>query len=371
MQWRRMSQQALGVAALLWVAAAPDAWSQTPTKPTAVARDYVQQNKQRFGLTGSDVNEMVVSSEVASRHNGVTHVYLQQQYRGIDVQDGIINVSVAADGTVISAGSRFVANIAAAAGGQSAKKAATSAAAAAAAHLKLKPTTAFTVLRRRAGRAEAATLSDGGVAMKPIDARLVWLASDRSLRLAWRLEIEEVSGEHWWNAFVDAETGASLGAVRPDRPRFGERHRGRDRASGHGGGVVALVPADRWGGLPRVPASVREPQRRRSSARDERRGPRRLPLRLARHERRRGPGVHPDPRQQRPRLRRPRQQQRGRPRNRSRRRPDPRSSTSRSTSAPAPSTHSRRSSPTSSTGTTSSTTSRTGTASTRPRATSR
>ena len=95
MQLRRMSQQALGVAALLWVAAAPKAWSQTPTGPTAVARDYVQQNKQGFGLTGSDVNEMVVSSEVASRHNGVTHVYLQQQYRGIDVQDGIITVNVA------------------------------------------------------------------------------------------------------------------------------------------------------------------------------------------------------------------------------------------------------------------------------------
>ena len=49
-----------------------------------------------------------------------------------------------------------------------------------------------------------------------------------------------------------------------------------------------------------------------------------------------GPGVHPDPRQQRPRLRRPRQQQRGRPRNRSRRRPEPSPSTSRSTSAQRP-----------------------------------
>src|SRR4030095_11812179 len=82
------------------------------------ALDYVPRTRQQFGLPGWDTNDIAISSTVASAHNGVTHVYLQQRYRGIDVWDAILTVSIGADGRVISAGSRFISNIASAAGGQ-------------------------------------------------------------------------------------------------------------------------------------------------------------------------------------------------------------------------------------------------------------
>src|SRR5687768_939219 len=176
------------------------------------ALDYVRRHKQDLGLTGSDVNDVVVSSEVTSRHNGITHVYLQQRYREIEVHNAILNVNVGADGGVISADSRFVANIASAAGGQNARKAAAEAAAAAAQQLQLKPSKRFDVIARKGGADDATTLSDGGVAARPIEAKLVWLAQDGAVRLAWSLEIEEADGEHWWNAFVDAATGELLAA---------------------------------------------------------------------------------------------------------------------------------------------------------------
>ncbi|PYQ07378.1 MAG: metalloprotease [Acidobacteria bacterium] len=176
------------------------------------ARAYVQEHKQELGLTGSDINDYAVSSEVTDRHTGVTHVYLQQLHKGIEVHAAILNVNVTRDGNVLSAGNRFVANIAAAAGGQNARKAAVDAVRAAAGHLGLKPSKEFKVLARRGGPGDATTVSDGGVAVKPIEARLVWLPMAGSVRLAWSLDIEETSGEHWWNAFVDATTGESLGA---------------------------------------------------------------------------------------------------------------------------------------------------------------
>src|SRR5262245_44644485 len=156
---------------------------------------------------------MAISSTVASAHNGVTHVYLQQRYRGIDVWDAILTVSIGADGRVISSGSRFVSNIASAAGGQQPKRTAELAAGDAAGHLRLQPTRPFQILDRKGGPADAATLSDGGIADKPIEARLVWLAVANGVRLAWNLRIDERGGEHWWHAFVDAETGASLGQI--------------------------------------------------------------------------------------------------------------------------------------------------------------
>ena len=108
-----------------------------------IALDHVKQNKQQLGLSGSDVNEIAISDTVPSAHYGVTHVYLQQQHRGIDVYNGLINVNVARDGSVLSAGNRFVANLAAAAAGQNAKKTALDAAEAAAGHLDLTPSKAF------------------------------------------------------------------------------------------------------------------------------------------------------------------------------------------------------------------------------------
>jgi len=176
-----------------------------------VARAYVQQQAPSLGLTRADLADEVVKGVVESRHNGVTHVYLQQRYRGIEVYNGIVNVSLGRDGNVFHAASRFVPSLAAAAPEGGAQLSATAAAAAAATHLGLRATAPFTVLERRGGADDATTLSEGGIALRPIEAKLVWHAADRAVRLAWQLEIEEASGAHWWYALVDATSGALLG----------------------------------------------------------------------------------------------------------------------------------------------------------------
>jgi extracellular elastinolytic metalloproteinase len=174
---------------------------------------HLEQNRQELGLSGSDVRDVVISSTVVSKHTGVTHVYLQQRYRGIEVWNGILNVAVRNDGTAMFTGNRFVASIAAAAGGQQPSRAAEVAASDASGHLKLRPTQPFQVLERRGGPDEKVTLSAGGIATKPIEGRLVWVPRDTSVRLAWDLRIDQVGGEHWWHALVDAETGESLGLI--------------------------------------------------------------------------------------------------------------------------------------------------------------
>ena len=207
---RRSAWSALAVA--LCTLAAP-VWSAQ--SPADVALDYARSQKQELGLTGSDLGDVVVSSTVASRHNGVTHVYLQQRHRGNEVYGAILNVNVGAGGAVLSAGSRFVPRRASAAGGQNARKAAAEAAAAAADHLALARKGEFKVLRKKGGDDEAVVLTDAGVSSSPVEAKLVWLPVGDGVRLAWAVEIEPLDGQHWWVAFVDAATGESLG--REDR----------------------------------------------------------------------------------------------------------------------------------------------------------
>lgn len=176
-------------------------------QPEDVAIEYVGTHRQQFGLTGADVRDVVVSSVVRSEASGTTHVYLQQQHRGIPVWGGIFTVNVLADGTVVHAGGRFVANIAAATAGQQPRRSGIEAAGAAARGLGLRPSRPFEELPgiRSEGRV---MLSDGGIATRPIEGSLVWYPTEEgAVRLAWRLDIEETDSDYWWEAIVDAETG--------------------------------------------------------------------------------------------------------------------------------------------------------------------
>ena len=283
----------LCAASVLSLALAPaPSWAESGA--AQAARAYLQQNLAALGLTPADADDVQVSSEVASGHNGVTHVYLQQRYRGIDVHTGIVTVNVAADGHVISAGSRFVANIAEAAAGQRAARGPAEAVQRALGHLQITPTRPLRLLRRlaRSGASATTVFSDGGMAASSIETRQVWYPSGSQVRLAWLVEIEEAGGQHWWNAFVDAETGASLGQRGPDRPRLGGGHRQRDRAPARAPRRPARRPRSRPP-TARATTCSRCPSRARTTATaqlvTERGRPRRLALRLARHRRRRGP----------------------------------------------------------------------------------
>ena len=203
----RAFARTLAAMILAGLVASSNAASGAAPGATDIALEYVKKNTHQLGLSGSDVNEIAISDAVASAHNGVTHVYLQQQHRGIDVFTGLINVNVARDGSVLSAGNRFVSNLAAAAGGQSAKKAAVEAVSAAADHLGLKPSKALKVLDQKGGAAAKTSVSDGGIAEGAIEAELVWLPTDGAVRLAWSVRLDE----------------ADTGGTRSSTPRPGPR----------------------------------------------------------------------------------------------------------------------------------------------------
>ncbi len=208
-----MSSRTVVVCALVCLTLTGSAAAARPSDQSAVdvARDHLQRHATKLGLTASDVGEIAVSSVVPSRHNGVTHVYFLQLHQGIEVHGGVANVNVGPRGQVLSAGDRFVAGLAEAAVQPAVRRSAPEALAAAAGRLGLAAAGSFEVIGREGGPAQRTTLAPAGIAARPIEARLVWVPAGRAVRLAWRLEIEEVSGDHWWISLIDAETLAPLG----------------------------------------------------------------------------------------------------------------------------------------------------------------
>ena len=216
MSTRMLRRRALALAALvpLVVYAGSTAGAQT-ADPADVALDYLRANAAAFGLTDADVADVLVKDQVPSAHTGVTHVYLEQRQGDIPVANGIVNVNVTSTGAVLSAGNRFVANLAAATAGQDPARVAIPTAVqatdAAARHVGLTPTEPLVVVEREPGPARESTVSDGGIAQTEIPAELVWLPLESgAVRLAWTVEIEQTDGQHWWVVGIDATTGAVL-----------------------------------------------------------------------------------------------------------------------------------------------------------------
>jgi hypothetical protein len=97
----------------------PAAYSATPipgallsapsqAAPLTIAVNYLKANASKFGASANDFNNFSVSANYKSSHNDVTHVYLQQTFNGLPVQDAVAAVSITKNGQVITASSSFI-----------------------------------------------------------------------------------------------------------------------------------------------------------------------------------------------------------------------------------------------------------------------
>lgn len=179
--------------------------------PLDIAMKYLRQNVRLLGLNGADLNDVIVTDQYTSEHNGVTHIYLRQRHKGIEVANGNLSINIAPDGSVINVGHSFVTNLTAAVNRQAPGRSARQSVEAGAVHLGLNLGQELRILRQQGGPAQEMLFSDGGISQEPIPARLVYQpVGPNQVRLAWLIEIYELTGEHWWSMMVDAENGAVL-----------------------------------------------------------------------------------------------------------------------------------------------------------------
>ncbi|MBS1115620.1 MAG: Fungalysin metallopeptidase [candidate division NC10 bacterium] len=179
--------------------------------PRDIALQYLQRNSHLLGLTGSDLSDIIVTDQYTDDHNGVTHIYMRQRFNGIEVMNANLNINIAADGSVINLGNSFVSNLAASVNRQAPGRSAPQAIASAAQHLGLMLGQELRALDYKGGATQETLYNDAGISQEPIPAKLVYqpVAPNRA-RLAWQVDIYEMTAEHWWSMAVDAENGDVL-----------------------------------------------------------------------------------------------------------------------------------------------------------------
>lgn len=177
--------------------------------PISTASTFLNENYRPLKLTATDIANFRVSSQVVSKHNKLTHLYLQQQHEGIPVYNAIFNFNIKADGEVLSYGNRFVENLAGKLNTQTPELNMKDALSAFLGHFNIafpnEPIIAKEIDARNA------VFEHQGLALEPIPVSLLYQPmQDGTVRLAWSIKFYELNGQHWWSARIDAITGEVL-----------------------------------------------------------------------------------------------------------------------------------------------------------------
>jgi hypothetical protein len=175
------------------------------------ARAFVTKKCAELKLTSEDFNNAIVSDSYTSM--GITHIYFQQQYKGVKVFNGLLNVVVYKNDRMLVSGNRFVSNLQSKIQDYSTIISAKQAVTLAAANLNILSTQSLQQIEHERKDAsgsisEKYLFSSAGISRDDIPAELVWMPMENgSVLLCWNIRIYELQNEAWWELRVDAKSG--------------------------------------------------------------------------------------------------------------------------------------------------------------------
>ncbi|MCB1229489.1 MAG: M36 family metallopeptidase, partial [Verrucomicrobiae bacterium] len=153
----------------------------------------------------------MVTDQYVSDHNGVTHLYLRQQFGGIEVYNADINVNLTSDGEIINVNNRFVPNLEIEISQSEPQISAETAVKQAADHLNLRAPAQLTVTQSPQGQDARVVFEGDGISLDPIPAKLMYFpTTGRATRLVWNTALRLPDRKRWLELNIDAENGRIL-----------------------------------------------------------------------------------------------------------------------------------------------------------------
>jgi cysteine-rich repeat protein len=184
-----------------------------PSKGKArdIARGHLQRNRRALGFSADDLDGFVLRQQHRSAKSGLTHLYFRQQIDGIDVEGADLVSAIDREGRLLSQGDRLVRGLRGRIETRSPTLSADAAVLAAATELGLPPPASLEIRSSRGGIRAEVVFEPSGISRDEIPAKLSFVVTDtRAVRIAWNIVIRTPNGRHWWNLFVDAETGTII-----------------------------------------------------------------------------------------------------------------------------------------------------------------
>ena len=167
---------------------------------------FLRADPAKFGLSAADVADVRVTDEYKTKHNGVTHVWVQQQYAGIPVFNALFGLHQLPGGEIVHLSHRFEADLQARINTTAPSLSAYKALEMAMANLGF---SGFALPGLRQKINDRNWVFEGGaISRSPIPMSACYAPTkDGRVRLAWTMIIAQANTPDIWNMRVDAQTG--------------------------------------------------------------------------------------------------------------------------------------------------------------------
>ena len=179
-----------------------------------IVQEQLNATAESFNLSAQDISEWNITDQHTSENSGVLHIYIRQQYQGLEIVGANAALHLIGKNEPLSFHNNFVPNAAINISQTNANTtilSAIEAVTSVADQLGYRVSKALEIIKTLDENGNQLVLSDGGISLENIPAKLVYQAdSNRNLRLAWDISILELNHLNWWSIRVDAETGNIL-----------------------------------------------------------------------------------------------------------------------------------------------------------------
>ena len=173
-----------------------------------VGQNFMNANLQALQLVDSDISDIIVSDMYTTKHNGVTHIYYQQQHDGVPVHSAILNVSLLPNNDVLHHNSTFVSNLASKINTTKAKLSPEEAILYVAKKINVINPEIPTALKRNEDG--LSVFAETSYSNGPIQVKPMYQSIDGQVKLSWDVYLDDARSNDLWSIRIDASNGEVL-----------------------------------------------------------------------------------------------------------------------------------------------------------------
>lgn len=171
-----------------------------------IVQEFMISNVGESNMKTSDVAEWEVTDIVPSLNPAIQHVYVQQKFQGIPVENGRYKLTLK-EGKISWFINQFISDM------EEKTRGVQSSLSPEAAIMKVVDNHGLgspLALNGIAKNANSLTYANSGISIEPITADRVYFAIDDKIVMGWKISLYQLDGQHWWNEIIDASTGEIL-----------------------------------------------------------------------------------------------------------------------------------------------------------------
>ena len=177
----------------------------------AVALNFLNDHSASLQLSEDDFASPLITSNYTDLNTGTTHLYLRQQHNGIGILFADLTFAINAENEVSHMSGKFISELRSRVNTSEPTFSPKQALLYGIKAIGAEFSGSISVVEDKGGPAKEMVFSGEGYSLEEVPVKLMYYPqAEGDIRLVYSVAIFEVSGQNWWNLFIDATNGKVL-----------------------------------------------------------------------------------------------------------------------------------------------------------------